>query len=95
MPLALTMDTSMALAAPEWLTRRGGSLKAGSDGHTCYLMLNDQPLYAVVPMPVKGKIGCAIIQTNNGKRMEITSTAGSPEDALRLGLEEVRKTLGW
>jgi hypothetical protein len=85
----------MALAAPEWLARRGGTLKAGGDAHTVYLMLSDQPLYAVVPVPVAGKFGCAIIQTNNGKRIECPSTAPSAQEALHLGLEEVRKTMGW
>jgi len=85
----------MALAAPEWLSRHGGSLKPGMDGRTCYLMLNDQPLYAVIPVPVTGKFGCTVIQTNNGKRIESTSTAASAEEALSLGLEEARKALGW
>jgi hypothetical protein len=58
-------------------------------------MLDDQPLYALVTVPVAGKFGCAIIQTNNGKRLETSSTAASAEEALRLGLEEVRKALGW
>ena len=85
----------MTLDAPEWLTRHGGSLKPASDGSTCYVMLNGQPLYAVVPVPVAGKFGCTIIQTNNGKRIENNTTAGSAEEALRLGLEELRNSLGW
>jgi len=58
-------------------------------------MLNNQPLYAVVPVPVAGKFGCAIIQANSGKRLETSTTAASPGEAFRLGLEEVRKALGW
>jgi hypothetical protein len=85
----------MALAAPDWLSRHGGSLKPGSDGRSVYLMVNDQPLYAVVTVPVAGRFGCSIIEANNGKRLETSSTATSAEDALRLGLEEVRKALGW
>jgi hypothetical protein len=85
----------MALDAPEWLTRHGGALKPGSDDCTCYVMLDSQPLYAVVPLPVAGKFGCTVIQTNNGKRIEATSTAPSAEEALRLGLEALRQTLGW
>jgi len=85
----------MVLEVPEWLSRHGGSLKPATDGRTCYLMLNDQPLYAVVPVPVSGKFGCTVIQTNNGKRIECGSTATSADEALRLGLEEARKALGW
>jgi hypothetical protein len=85
----------MALAAPEWLTQRGGGLKMGSDGHTCYVMLNDQPWYAVLPVPVAGKYGCTLIQTNNGQRIECGGTAASADEALRLGLEDLRKAMGW
>jgi hypothetical protein len=85
----------MALEAPEWLTQHGGSLKAGSDEHTCYVMLNGQPLYAVVPRPVAGKFGCTVIQTNNGQRIETNTLATSELEAQRLGLDELRQALGW
>jgi hypothetical protein len=82
-------------AAPEWLAQRGGSLKPSTDGQSSYLMLNGQPLYAVIPTPVKGRFGCAIVQANNGQRIDIGDTAASADDALRLGLEHVRQVLGW
>jgi hypothetical protein len=85
----------MAVAAPEWLTRRGGSLKAGNDGESCLVMVGGEPLYAVVPVPVAGKFGCTIVQANNGKRIESGGTAASAEEAQRLGLEELRKAMGW
>jgi hypothetical protein len=58
-------------------------------------MLNGQPLYAVVPVPVAGKLSCTIVQTNNGKRIECTNTADTAEEAQRLGLEDLRKGMGW
>jgi hypothetical protein len=58
-------------------------------------MLNGQPLYAVIPTPVKGRFGCAIVQANNGQRIDISGSADSAEDALGLGLEHLRQTLGW
>jgi hypothetical protein len=85
----------MALTAPEWLTRRGGSLKPGSDSRTVYVMLNHEPLYSIIPVPVAGKFGCTIIQTNNGKRIDSSSTAATADEALRLGLEDLRKAVGW
>src|SRR5690349_3289788 len=94
-PAAWRRTRAMALAAPEWLTQRGGGLKPGSDGRTFYVMLNEQPLYAVVPVPVAGKFGAVILQTNNGKRLESSSTAASADEALRLGLEDLRKAVGW
>jgi hypothetical protein len=85
----------MPLEAPEWLTRHGGTLKDGTDGRTCYVMLGGQPLYAVVPRPVEGKFGCTVIQTNNGMHVDTTKLATSEQEAMRLGLEELRQTLGW
>ncbi|HYT95636.1 MAG TPA: hypothetical protein VEL76_43355 [Gemmataceae bacterium] len=85
----------MAVTAPEWLTKRGGSLQPHSDGRTWYFMLRGQPQYKLVPVPVGGKFGCAISQTINGQRVESSSTATSLEDALRAGLEDLRKALGW
>ena len=85
----------MVLEAPPWLTRHGGTLKEGSDALTCYVMLNGQPLYAVVPRPVAGKFGCTVIQTNNGQRIETSTLAASEQEAQRLGLEELRQALGW
>jgi hypothetical protein len=85
----------MALTAPEWLTKHGGSLQLTSDGHSWYLMLRGQPQYKLVPVPVGGKFGCAISQTINGQRVDSSSTAASAEDAVRAGLEDLRKALGW
>ena len=85
----------MALEAPEWLTRHGGTLKPGIDEHSCYVMLNGQPLYAVVPRPVAGKFGYTVLLTNNGQRIETRTLAATQQEALRLGLEELRQALGW
>ena len=73
----------MALTAPDWLTRHDGSLRLASDGHTWFVMLGDQPQYALSPIPVAGKDGCAIRQTNNGRRIECSGTAPSAEERSR------------
>jgi hypothetical protein len=85
----------MALTAPEWLTKRGGSLRRGSDDRTWFVMLGGQPQYKLVPVPVRGKVGVAISQTINGKRIDSASTAANEEEAVRAGLEDLRKALGW
>jgi hypothetical protein len=85
----------MALTAPEWLTQRGGGLKPGSDARAYFVMLNSQPLYTVLAVPVAGKFGCTIIQANNGKRLDSSGTAATVDEALRLGLEDLRKAMGW
>lgn len=85
----------MAVSAPDWLTQRGGNFKLGSDGRTWYVFVDDQPLYALVAVPAEGKHGCAIRQTRNGQRIACATVASSSDDALKAGLDELRKVLGW
>jgi len=77
------------------LTKRGGFLKPGIDGRSFFVYFAGRPQYEVTVIPIKGKLGCEIRQTINGKRLDGGSVDGSPEQALRGGLEELRKKLGW
>ncbi|MCI0378080.1 MAG: hypothetical protein L0215_10760 [Gemmataceae bacterium] len=83
------------MQTPEWLARRGGSVKLGSDGQTCFVILDSKPSYALTPVPVGGKFSCYTRQTINGRRMDCPRTWTSADDAIRGGLEELRKQLGW
>jgi hypothetical protein len=85
----------MPLTPPDWLTRHAGSLLPGIDGHSWFVVFGREPQYELTPVPVKGKYGHEIRQTINGKRLDGTGVYGSAEEALRGGLEELRKTLGW
>jgi hypothetical protein len=85
----------MAVTAPEWLTRRSGSLKLASDRRTWYVLLSGEPQYTVVERPVAGRFGAFVKHANSGKPIESTSTAASPEEAVAAGLEDLRKALGW
>jgi hypothetical protein len=58
-------------------------------------MIDGQPLHAMMTVPVEGKLGCTIIQANNGRRIDCTGTAATADEALSLGLEAIRKALGW
>ncbi|MBY0523907.1 MAG: hypothetical protein K2R98_10945 [Gemmataceae bacterium] len=83
------------LTPPEWLTRRGASMRQGINERSWFVYFAGQPQYEVTPMPVKGKFGCEIRQTINGKRLDGQGMYPTSEEALRGGLEELRKTLGW
>ena len=83
------------MTAPDWLTQRGGSLKLGSDGQRWYVTFAGQPNYSLVAVPVAGKFGCGIRQTINGKRIDCQGTFASKDDAIKGGLEDLRKSLGW
>ena len=86
----------MVATIPDWLARHGGSLRRGADGNTWFVLLGNEPQYRLVPVPVAGKYGCQVTEIVNGKRLDSgTGASPAPEDALRAGLEELRKSLGW
>jgi hypothetical protein len=83
------------MTAPDWLLQRGCALKLGTDGLTWYVLCNGRPDYSLVATPVSGKFGCTIRQTVNGRRIESAGTFATTEDAIRGGLEDLRRALGW
>jgi len=83
------------MTTPDWLALRGGELKLGSDGRTWYFIVGGQPQYSLVTVPTGGRFGCTIRQTINGKRIASAGVHASAEDAIRAGLEDLRKELGW
>ena len=48
-----------------------------------------------MPIPAGGKHACRVSQTVNGRRLDVGATFPTTEDAVRGGLEDLRKTLGW
>jgi hypothetical protein len=83
------------VTTPDWLAKHGGELHQGKDGRSASVFFAGQLQYVLVPVPVKGKFGCRISQTINGKRLDGTGTYATPEDTLRGGLEDLRQALGW
>jgi hypothetical protein len=85
----------MAVTTPDWLSQRGGELRASKDGNSYTVYFVGEPQYVLLPVPVGGKHACRVSQTINGRRLDGTGTYGSSDDAARGGLEELRKALGW
>jgi hypothetical protein len=85
----------MALPVPDWLAKRGGDLRAKNDGRSWVVSFDNAPQYLLAPVPVKGQHSCQITQMINGKRLDSGGIYPSVEDALRGGLEDLRKALGW
>ena len=85
----------MPLTAPDWLTRRGGTLRLHPDGCSWWVTIEDQPQYMLRPIPVQGKFGCLVEETVNGKRLDSKTVYPTAEESLRGGLEDLRKNLGW
>jgi hypothetical protein len=85
----------MTVATPDWLSKRGGQLRLNYDGHTWVVCFDGEPQYLVRPVPAAGKFSCEVEQMNNGRRLDAGATYPTAEDAIRGGLEELRKALGW
>jgi hypothetical protein len=85
----------LAVTTPDWLTRRGGSLTLASDGRTWFVGFDKEAMYRVRPVPAGGKYACEVSQTINGKRLDAGAVHPSLDDAVRGGLDDLRKALGW
>ncbi len=83
------------MKAPDWLSQRGGEVKLASDGRSYYVYVDDQAQYRLVAIPVKGKYGCSITQTINGRQIPSSEASESKEGAVSLGLQDLGKYLGW
>jgi hypothetical protein len=59
------------------------------------IFFDGQPQYFVLPRPAGGKFGREVTQTINGKRLESGATYATAEEAVKGGLEDLRKALGW
>jgi len=85
----------MALTAPQWLTKHGCGLRPNPDGVSWSVLFGNEPQYVLIPLPAAGKYACKVTQTINGKHLGSGAVYSSAEDALRGGLEDLRKALGW
>jgi hypothetical protein len=85
----------MAVTTPDWLARHGGELRQGTATTSWAVLLGGEQQYALALVPIQGKHGCRVTQTNNGKRLDAGSTHANADEALQAGLEDLRKALGW
>ena len=83
------------MQAPDWLTQRDASLKLGSDRVTWFVLFGSKPQYALVPRPAENRFECCTRQTINGELIPSTALYASSDEAIRGGLDELRKYLGW
>lgn len=81
--------------APEWLAQRNGTLRRAVNGHSWVVLFDDQPQYIVTPVPVEGKHGSDVVQSNSGRRVATKGTFATEDEAIRGGLEDLRAALGW
>ncbi len=85
----------MAVSTPDWLARHGGELRANADGQSYAVYFGAELEYVLRPFPVQGKYSCRVKQSINGKHLESGAAHRTPDDAIRGGLEDLRKALGW
>ena len=85
----------MAVTTPDWLAKHGGELRKANAGPFWLVLLDGEPQYRLTPVPAAGKYSCQVTQTVNGRRLDSGATYPSVDDAIRGGLEDLRKALGW
>jgi hypothetical protein len=85
----------MMMTAPDWLTKRNGTLKPGVNGNPLFVCFAGEPQYVITPIPVEGKHGSRVKQTINGRIVPTEGVFATADEAVRSGLEDLRKALGW
>jgi hypothetical protein len=85
----------MAVTTPEWLTAHGAELRPNRDGTAYTVHFAGEPQYLLMVEPAGGQFACRVSQAVNGKRLDGPSTYPSVDDAIRGGLGDLRKALGW
>jgi hypothetical protein len=84
------------IAAPDWLTKRDGSLKSGLRPEVVLVMVGGQPQYRLDCRPAGGQFMCGVTQTVNGRRLDDPALKYATADAaLAGGLDQLRTKLGW
>ena len=80
---------------PEWLARRQGALELSTDGHTWFVVFDQRPQYALEARPAQGRFSCHVKETISGRRIDSHGAYVNADEAIRGGLEDLRKALGW
>lgn len=90
------MTQTTATTAPDWLTKRGGSVRRGVRPETRFVLVGGEPLYKLEVRPAAGRFACAVSNSNNGARLDDGAAIyANSDEALAGGLEQLRQTLGW
>ena len=83
------------MTAPDWLSARDGALATGINGRSMLVTMSGEPMWRLDALPAKGQFTCAVLQTNNGQRLDGGKEYPTQEAAWSGGLEELRAKLGW
>ena len=82
--------------APDWLTKRDGSLAPGLRPHILLVMVSQQPHFRLEARPAKGQYECVVAKTASGKVIDDGGAVYPTADAAFAGgLERLRGSLGW
>jgi hypothetical protein len=80
---------------PHWIALHGGELRRGLNERTWLILLSNTQEYEASVRPAAGKFECAVMQRNNGRRLDKGTVYPTAEAALQGGLEELKHALGW
>jgi len=83
------------MTTPDWLAVHDGNLVKGLGDQIWLVEIGGEPYYRLDILPARGQFTCAIVQTNNGKRLDLGEVSPTADAALAAGMEELRQKLGW
>jgi hypothetical protein len=83
------------MTAPDWLSRREGTLQTGLSPETLFVVIAGRPDYRIDVRPAQGGYVAAITKTVNGARLDADAVSKSVPDALSAGLSHLKSKLGW
>jgi hypothetical protein len=89
------MTDRKIIAAPDWLELRNGEFRRGVVEGSWLVLFSGSPQYRLETRPAKGKFTCAVVQSNNGRRIDKGIEYPDANAALAGGLDELRQALGW
>jgi len=83
------------MTVPDWLTKHDGALKLGLRDSVQFVIIDGVPQYKLEARPAAGSFICAVVQSNNGKRLDDATAYPTLAAALVGGLDQLRAKLGW
>ncbi len=83
------------MTVPDWLAKRGATLRPGLSAQTAFVEFAGIPQYRLDVLPAGGRFVCAVTQAVNGRTTGDGTKYPDAAAAMAGGLEQLRGHLGW
>jgi hypothetical protein len=83
------------MTPPDWLTKRNGGLATALQPTSIFVTIAGQPQYRLDARPAKNQFACTVVQTVNGRAIDLKEGYPTREAALTGGLLQLKEKMGW